>query len=502
MSNYHCCDDKRCGGCDDTKNFIFNFDDLITSPIFNTDGYKPGHWLQFPKGTQGLEAYIESRGGKFPSSVFIGLQVELKKHFLKPITQEQINTADAIFKIYGAPFNREGWQYILDKHGGYLPIRIWAPDEGHVIPTNNLLVKVETSDSKCRWLVFWVVSYIETTLLRGVWYPATTGTISFEIKKMIKKFLEETTDDEVIPLCLPSMLNDFGARGVSSLESAGVGGLPHLACFSGSDNITAALYAMKYYNIHDIRKFPARTVPAAEHSSITSWKRHRETEAYRNMLKQFGGKYPFIAIVSDSYDIFHAVRDIWGTELKDEVIQCGSMIVVRPDSGNPVEVVLKILLILDSKFGHTINKKGYRVLNNVRVIQGDGIDKDMIYNILTTIKGYNFSAENVVYGMGGALLQHCDRDWMKWAQKTCSAQDEDGNWYDVYKDPITDSGKRSKRGQLMLYWDQKNGFWTGQDCLEHRATGAKTMLNLVLDTGKLLVDHNWEDVVTRLNSYL
>jgi len=502
MSNYHCCDDKRCNGCgDQTRKFLFNIsDDLITSPIFNTDGYKPSHWLQFPKETQQLEAYIESRGGKYDVIPFIGLQIEIKKHFLKPITKEQIDIAEAIFKIYGAPFNREGWEYILKEYDGYLPIEIWAPDEGHVIPTNNCLVKIKTHDPKCRWLVFWIVSYIETTLLRGVWYPGNVGAIDFHIKKMFVKFLRETADTMNV---LPVMLNDFGARGGSSLESVGIAGCIHSFFFMGSDTITGGLYAMKYYNINDISKFPIRTVPAAEHSSITSWRRNRETDAYRNMLRKFGGKYPFIAVVSDSYDVFHAVRDIWGEELKDEVIQCGSMLVVRPDSGNPVEVVLKILLILDSKFGHEMNSKGYRVLKNVRVIQGDGVNPDSIYDILTTIKGYQFSAENVLYGMGGKLHQGHDRDTQKWAQKTCAAEDEDG-WYDVYKDPITDQGKKSKRGRLMLFRNKvENKFYTD---LENSAAAShpdfEPMLKCKYRLGKLLIDHDFEEVQNRLNEYV
>lgn len=473
-------------------------DDLITCPILNADGYKPSHYFQFPKGIKSLEAYIESRGGKYDALPFVGLQIELKKHFLKPITQEQIDVAEALFAVYGAPFFKEGWEYILKEYGGYLPIEIWAPDEGHVIPTSNILVKVATHDPKCSWLVFWVVSYIETTLLRGIWYPIGVASVAYHVKKTFVKFLKETADTMDV---LPVMLNDFGARGASSLETAGVGGCAFSFLFMGSDNITGGLYAMKYYNIKNIKDFPIRTVPAAEHSSITAWRRNRETEAYRNMLRKFGGKYPFIAVVSDSYDIFHAVRDIWGTELKDEVIQCGSMLVVRPDSGNPVEVVMKVLMILDSKFGHTLNSKGYRVLKNVRVIQGDGVNPDSIFDILTTMKGYNFSAENVIYGMGGKLLQGHDRDTQKFAMKTCAAEDEDG-WYEVYKDPITDQVKKSKRGRLMLYRNRETGeFFTGP--LAHNAeTKYEPMLKCVYRLGKLLVDHHFKDVQARLESYL
>ncbi len=459
------------------------FDDIIFSAITNTDGYKPSHWLQYPPGTEYVEAYIESRGGKFAYTEFYGLQMFLKEYLSKPITQGQIDFAEKLFKVYGAPFNKEGWQYILDAHGGYLPIEIRAVKEGSIIPLSNILVKIINTDPKC----FWLPSYVETALLRAVWYPMNVATLSRYIKETIRNHLEATADNTD---GINFMLNDFGARGVSSFESAGIGGSAHAINFAGSDTITGGLYAMKYYNL-TLEEFPIRTVPAAEHSSITSWQKNRETEAYQNMLNQFGGKYPIIAVVSDSYDIFHAVRDIWGEELKEQVIQCGSMVVIRPDSGDPVDVVTKLALILDSKFGHTINSKGYRVLKNVRIIQGDGIDETMIDNILYGLRGYGFSASNVVFGMGGKLLQGHDRDTQKMAQKTCAIR-INGVWYDVYKDPITDQVKKSKRGRLSLYRDKTNGnIFTALD--GHDPT-LERLLILVFHNGKLLVDYKFTDI--------
>jgi nicotinamide phosphoribosyltransferase len=169
------------------------------------------------------------------------------------------------------------------------------------------------------------------------------------------------------------------------------------------------------------------------------------------MVKQNAKPGGIVAAVSDSYDIFKAC-ELWGTELKQDVLDSGATLVVRPDSGDPADVVAKCLRILDKYFGHTVNAKGFKVLNNVRVLQGDGINHQTIRSILYTITLAGYSADNVAFGQGGALLQMVNRDDQKFAMK-CSAAFVNGEWVDVFKDPITDKGKRSNKGKLKLVKD-------------------------------------------------
>ena len=448
---------------------------ISKSILFNTDSYKVSMWKQMPPGTSGVFSYIESRGGLYDKTVFFGLQAFIKEYLTKPITQEEIELADEILTAHGEPFNRSGWQYILNEHGGYLPVVIRAVPEGTVVPTKNVLATIENTDTQVPWLTTW----LETALLRAIWYPTTVSTRSWHIRQLILKYLEETGD----PAGIDFKLHDFGARGTSSLESAGIGGAAHLVNFMGTDTISGVMYAREYYNA-GVAGF---SIPAAEHSTITSWGRDGEVKAYENMVKQFGRPGSILAVVSDSYDIYNAASKLWGEALKQSVIDSGATVVIRPDSGDPVEVNSRLVEILGDKFGYTINTKGYKVLKHVRIIQGDGINDDSIVAILEMLKSGGWSADNMAFGMGGALLQQLNRDTLKFAMKA-SAVCINGEWVPIAKDPVTDPGKRSKSGRVTLYRNLDGSFYSG---VEDWLTSA---LETVYENGLLIRDMTFEEV--------
>lgn len=414
--------------------------------ILNSDSYKYSQWVQYPMGTEYVYSYIESRGGEYDKLVFIGLQAFLREYMTTPVTRAMVDQAEMILKAHGEPFNREGWDYIVREHGGHLPVEIKAVDEGSVMRLKNVLVSIVNTDPKC----YWLTSFLETALLRAIWYPTTVASNSYKSKEIILEFLNRNGDPSLIDF----KLHDFGARGVSSLESAALGGMAHLVNFMGTDTVSGILAAMEYYDA-EVCGF---SIPAMEHSTVTSWGRENEVEAYRNMLKHYGKPGALLACVSDSYDIYKACEK-WGTELKQEVIDSGAVVVVRPDSGDPVQVVNDCLKILDKHYGHTLNAKGYKVLNNVRIIQGDGINHQMIRAILTVMDLNGYSADNVAFGQGGALLQQINRDTLQFAMK-CSAAKIAGKWVEVYKDPVTSSMKKSKKGRLMLVTGPNGEFVT------------------------------------------
>lgn len=449
--------------------------------IMNADSYKFSQFNQYPDGTEYVYSYIESRGGKYDETVFFGLQAFIKEYLTQPITMEMIDEAEAIITTHGEPFNRAGWEYILEAHEGFLPVEIRAVPEGTVVPVHNILASIENTDPKC----YWLTSFLETALLRAVWYPTTVATNSREIKKVILDALKRTGD----PSTIDFKLHDFGARGVSSQESAGLGGLAHLVNFQGTDTVTALLYGRRYYGI-DMAGF---SVPAMEHSTVTSWGRENEVASYRNMVKKNGKPGGIVSAVSDSYDIFEACK-LWGTELKQDIIDSGATLVVRPDSGDPAAVVLRCLQILEEHFGYTINDKGFKVLNNVRVLQGDGITIESIGLILDTIIAKGFSADNVVFGQGGALLQIVNRDDQKFAMK-CSAARVNGKWVDVYKDPITDPGKQSKKGRLALVRNDEGEFFTCRS--QYLEEWEKDELRVVFIDGNLAKQQTFDQIRER-----
>lgn len=439
--------------------------------LLNTDSYKASHWLQYPPGTENVSSYIEARFRacfqKYKFVVPFGLQYALKEYLTKPITQQMIDEAVMFWAAHGEPFNKEGWEYILHEHGGYIPIIIHAVPEGKVVPIATPLVVVEATDEKCGW----VVSYFETMLIRALWYGSTVATQSWYLKQLIKKYLEKTGD----PAGISFKLHDFGARGVSSFESAGIGGAAHLVNFMGTDTVTGALFAMKYYNQTDM---PAFSIPAAEHSTITSWGRQNESKAYANMIKMYGKPGALVAVVSDSYNIYNAVNNIWGEELRQQVIDSGAILVIRPDSGHPATVVTEVLRSLERSFGSVVNAKGYMVLNHVRVIQGDGINPESIKEILDWATSAGFSADNIAFGMGGALLQGINRDTLSFAMK-CSAIKINGEWVDVFKDPVDDVEKRSKAGRQIT-----------------------ADMETVFENGKLIKDYTFAEIRARADAEL
>ena len=455
--------------------------------ILTTDSYKQTHYLQYPEEMTYMHDYIESRGGSYGVTKFFGLQYYLKEYLSKPITKEMVEEAKEICKLHGVPFNEDGWNYIAEL--GYLPIKIRAVEEGVVVPNHNVLITVESTDEK----VAWITGFVETLIMK-VWYPITVATFSYKIKKIIKEFLDKTSDNPESELL--TRFHDFGYRGVSSEESAGIGGMAHLVNFRGTDTLNAVLYAKKYYNC----KMAGFSIPASEHITMTSWKKENEEKAFENMIDKFQGP---VSIVSDSYNFFNAVDYIVGEDLKEKIKNHkNGPVIIRPDSGDAITNVLFALESLERNFGAVINSKGFKVLNNVRIIQGDGINEDTIWDLCKIIMENGYSIENVAFGCGGALLQgnshsSINRDTHRFAMK-CSAAIINGELIDIYKNPITDRGKVSKKGILDLIYE--NGEFKTIN-IEKDKPHKNSVMKTVFENGKILKEYTFDEVRNNENKY-
>jgi len=460
--------------------------------ISQTDSYKVSQWKVYPDNMTKMFSYLESRGGTSEEITFFGLQYLLKEYMVGPvITRDAINTMEVFFKgHFGRDdvFNKEGWEYILKEHSGYLPISIKAVPEGTTVPVKNILLAVENTDPKCAWLV----NYLETLILK-VWYPISIATRCRKIRKAILKHLEISGSPETIDF----KLVDFGYRGVTTEEQAGIGGLAVLTSFMATDNLAGIIMGMEYYGT----QMCGFSIPATEHSVMVAKGREGELE----QCKRFLDKYPngLIACVSDTYNIFECCKNIWGGELKDTIENRNGTLVVRPDSGDFFVVVPKILDILAEKFGFFINSKGYKVLSDkVKIIQGDGMDPETIDLLFAKLVELGWSADNLTVGSGGGLLmENVTRDTHKFAIKASWAE-IDGKGVSLFKDPITDNGKSSKKGRLKLVkqlaLDGGTQYITVNDA-HPLFYDMKDELVEVYRNGHLLVDQTFEEIKNRAN---
>lgn len=454
--------------------------------IAATDCYKFSHLFVVRRDAESATSYIEARGGWSNEVVFFGIQAYIREYLNRQITLDIINREERKAKSAMIPFNRAAWLRVLEEFDGYIPVQIQALPEGTVVRPGTVVVQV-TSE-----LMPEIAANIETAILRAIWYPSSVATLSREIKKSIRDFYLATSDLDVNePMTLACALNDFGARGVSSGESAALGGLAHAINFLGSDTFECIDAATDYYD-HDLdTDGPVIiSVPATEHSVTTMNGEEGESAFVGKVIDTFTEMgFPIISIVADSFDLDRFVSQYIGTDHKEKIEARDGWIVVRPDSGEPTKIVPHVLRLLDEKFGSTKNSKGFKVLNpKVRVIQGDGVNRHSINQILEAVMMAGFSVENLVFGMGGQLLQAPMRDDFSWAMKTNEIT-VDGQAIDVQKRPKTDMSKASKAGRQAVVWNGTELVSIRESDLLLTAEsghGVRNYLEPVWDTGKTL----------------
>lgn len=445
------------------------------NPILDLDSYKLSHPGLYPRDTTGLSSYIEARI-KDKKIVPVGLSMWIKKHLMTPFTQLDIDEAAAFAPKSGLPFHKDIYQYILKEYGGYFPVEIYGIPEGTVVDSLTPIVVAECTDP----VAYAVASTLETSMQRGVWYPTTIASNDRQNYKILKKYYDKYSDN---PGMIEFSLHDFGGRGVSCEEQAQIGGMAHLVYFMGSDTVSGIRAANHYYN----SEMSGFGVVATEHSIQCSYGPEHQEEYLRNVLDQHAKPGAIVSIVLDGYDVYREAN-LLCTKFREQIKESGAKIVFRPDSGDPLEVIPRLLDMQQEAFGYTKNSKGMMVINNVGIIQGDGIDTQAMDDIMDqSVCGNGYAPESAVYGSGGALLQKVNRDTYKFAQKTSARKVREkswsdkgtGTWEDVYKDPITDPGKRSKAGRMIT--PQMIKFY---------------------EPGKLLVDEKLDEVRKRAKSDL
>lgn len=462
--------------------------------ILRTDSYKLNHWNQYPQDSEGIYSYFEARNGaEYPYTVFFGLQALIEKYLTLGVTQPMVDRAQELTDAHMGPgmFNRAGWEHIVSEHGGRLPLRIKAVPEGTRVPNSNVLMTVENTDPAC----FWLPNALESLLVKA-WYASTVATLSTATIEMVGQYLDATGGDRA---GLGFMLHDFGYRGASSEETAESGGAAHLISSRGTDTLVGMQFARDYYDA-DLATL-GFSVPATEHSVMTARGRDGEFE----VLDQLLANYPtgILSVVADSYDIYKFV-DVLRSTKQTEILHRDGTFVVRPDSitaahGSPQALVVEILWRLWNGFdgmqqkNQGKNEKGFMVLPpQVRVLWGDGIDPAGIEKILQACKQQGFAAKNLVFGMGGGLLQKVNRDTQRFAFKASGIK-RAGEWSDIQKSPL-DQTKASKPGRLKLIGGEGAGYAT---VAEDANPDRKDELVTVFENGEQLNRTTFDEVRER-----
>ncbi|RIA95880.1 nicotinate phosphoribosyltransferase family-domain-containing protein, partial [Glomus cerebriforme] len=400
-------------------------------------------------------------------------------------SKKDVELAEKFFATHNAGFTafqfpKDLFLKFIEENNGYFPVKIESLPEGTSCYVHTPVFQI-TAEKEYSLLV----TYLET-IITMVWYPTTVGTLSRRARDRIEKAYQETVDDEGF-WTLENQLHDFGFRGCTSIEQSIIGAAAHLLNFSGTDTMNAAYYVQFLLNNG---KPVATSIPATEHSVMTAHKTERD--AILREISNYGtGKF---ACVMDSYDYSNALDKVLPSIAKQK-LEKGGFMVLRPDSGDPIEVVLMALKSADKVFGSDVNKKGYKVIRGASVIQSDAVTIESLEAILKTVKEAGFSAQNVTFGMGGGLLQKLNRDTMSFATKLSHITYADGTRRDIMKTPKTDSGKISLPGEFGVK-KNKQGIpivHPKENCLEN---DPDNLLKVVYDHGKVC---EWEDFETIRN---
>ncbi len=464
------------------------------NPTIATDAYKITHWLQRPDNMTRFYNYGEPRkGGQHDEVLFFGLQYIIKEYFMRKVTTEDIEEGYQHSKScfgFDHYFPKAIWEKVRDL--GYFPIRIKAVKEGNVIPTSNVFFTMEATEP---WFAP-MISHFEDWLMWN-WYSCGVATRTFNIKKGLIPSFNKSSDAPFLGYAV----NDFGYRGATFNEGACIGGAAHLIMFDGTDNLHARKLIQDYYGGITF----GGSVWATEHSVATVW--GPEEGEYDYIKAQLTRSHPdaIVSIVIDSYDADNFIKKVVSREdVKSLIINRPGRVVFRPDSGDPLVNVCKYSEMLGNIFGYHINDKGYKVLNhNVGLIQGDGMNENSIPQIYEEYIKTGWSADNIITGSGGGLLEEgLTRDTDRWAIKV-SYVEIHGKPINVQKSPKTDMTKSSKAGILKLHKAAKS-YSTIESAKEKFGVnnGYTDELELVFENGILYRDQTFKEIRQIANSYL
>ena len=474
----------------------------MINPLLYTDGYKVDHRRQYPDNTTLVYSNWTPRKSRIEGInevVFFGLQYFIKKYMIADFTANFFQQPkEKIIKKYARRINnylgenQVGISHIEALHDlGYLPMVIKALPEGVSVPIRVPMFTMYNTLPE----FFWLTNYFETLLSTTVWMPCNSATIARQYRKILDKYANETSS---IPEFVDWQGHDFSMRGMAGLEAAVVSASGHLLSFTGTDTIPVVDFLEDYYNANSDTELIGGSVAATEHSVMCMGMSDGEEETFKRLITEV---YPngIVSIVSDTWDLWKVLTE-YLPNLKEEVLARDGKVVIRPDSGDPVDIICGnpngksieekkgVIELLWDIFGGKTNEKGYKELDShIGAIYGDSITLVRATQICERLKQKRFASTNVVLGIGSFTYQYNTRDTFGFAMKATYGE-VNGEGREIFKDPITDDGtKKSAKGLIKI--EKENGAYKLVDQVSWEEE-RKGELREVFRDGKLLIDDN------------
>ncbi len=478
-----------------------------------TDGYKTGHHQQYPKGTEEVYSNWTPRSNKYAPKgcdkvvsfgqqyVFKWLDAYFQDHFFSRPKDEVCQQIKEELSMYlGTDYNVSHFESLHDL--GYLPIRVKSLPEGVEIPIRVPMVTVVNTKPE----FYWVTNFLETILSTMLWLPMTSASIALCYKRIFKKWALATDEENLEFINFQG--HDFSMRGMGGLQSAVSSGMGHSTVFMGSDTLPAIHGLREYYNAKD---FVIGSVNATEHSVMCAGTKDDEIGTFRELMETYPSG--ILSVVSDTWDLWKVLTEYLPV-LKNEILSREGKLVIRPDSGDPVDIICGenrsldgetaqekgVVELLWDTFGGTINAQGFKVLDgHIGAIYGDSITTERAENICQRLHDKGFSSTNVVLGIGSFTYQYNTRDTFGFAMKATSVV-VNGERREIFKDPITDDGvKKSAKGLVRV--DQVNGEYVLVDQvseIEEREGALKT----IYEDGQFYNTINLEEIRSSIDNLL
>jgi len=479
-----------------------------------TDGYKTSHHLQYPKGTTLVYSNFTPRSNKYAPKgcdkvvvfgsqmVMMQIHEHFQENFFNKNKEEVCREMKKELTMYlGADYDVSHFEKLHEL--GYLPIVVKSLEEGVLCPIRIPMFTIYNTVPE----FYWVTNYLETIISNLMWKPLTSATIAHSYKNILKNWAIKTDEKNIGFVDFQG--HDFSMRGMDSIDAVFSSGLGHLTSFLGTDSLPTIYGARKFYQENG---FVACSVPATEHSVMCSGGKEDEIETFRRLMNTF--PKGILSVVSDTWDLWKVCSEYLPI-LKEEILSRDGKLVIRPDSGDPVEIICGqneenwtrsikdipkqkgVVELLWDVFGGTINEQGFKVLDpHIGAIYGDSITIDRAEQICKRLHDKGFASTNIVLGIGSFTYQYNTRDTFGFAMKATYLE-VNGEGREIFKDPVTDDGtKKSATGLLSVI--KENGNLTLIDKCSWEQEG-KGLLKTIYKDGSFFGKTSLTEIRHRLN---